>query len=180
MSATTASTLPTGVLVQPLTPYIDARGSFLELFRKEWALPIEPVQWNAVTSHAKVLRGVHVHIRHDDYLSVPLGRASVGLRDLRRGSPTEGLACVVELGGESAAAIAIPHGVAHGFFFHEFSLHIYAVSRYWDHADELACRWDDPALEIPWPMQTAQVSARDAAAQSLSELLAELAPSQPL
>jgi dTDP-4-dehydrorhamnose 3,5-epimerase len=86
----------------------------------------------------------------------------------------------VELGGESAAAIAIPHGVAHGFFFHEFSLHIYAVSRYWDHADELACRWDDPALEIPWPMQTAQVSARDAAAQSLSELLAELAPSQPL
>lgn len=180
MSATTAWTLPTGVLMQPLTPYIDARGSFLELFRSEWPLPVEPVQWNAVQSNAGVLRGVHVHIRHDDYLTLPLGRASVGLRDLRRGSPTEGLACLVELSGDRPAGIAIPHGVAHGFFFHEHSLHVYAVSRYWDHADELACRWDDPALEIPWPTRTAVVSDRDATAQSLSELLDELEPSQPL
>ena len=55
------------------------------------------MQWNAVWSEAGVLRGVHVHIRHDDYLTVPVGRASVGLRDLRRGSPTEGLSALVEL-----------------------------------------------------------------------------------
>ena len=92
----------------------------------------EPVQWNTVSSEAGDLRGVHVHVRHDDYLTMPVGRTSVGLRDLRRGSPTEGLAVLVELGREQPAALVIPHGVAHGFYFHEPSLHVYAVSEYWE------------------------------------------------
>ena len=29
-------------------------------------------------------RGVHVHIRHVDYLTLPIGLASIGLRDLRQ------------------------------------------------------------------------------------------------
>ena len=58
---------------------------------------------------------------------------------------------IVELDGERPAALAIPHGVAHGFYFHEPSLHVYAVSAYWDPEDELGCHWADPDLEIPWP-----------------------------
>jgi dTDP-4-dehydrorhamnose 3,5-epimerase len=132
---------------------------------------VHPVQWNAVTSETGVLRGVHVHPRHDDYLVIVKGRGTVGLRDLRRGSPTEGLATTVEMHGAHPSALIIPHGVAHGFYFHEPSLHIYAVSHYWDPADELGCRWDDPALEIPWPVTEARVSERDAALPGLDSLL---------
>ncbi|HMI81611.1 MAG TPA: dTDP-4-dehydrorhamnose 3,5-epimerase family protein, partial [Solirubrobacterales bacterium] len=110
---------------------------------------------------------------HDDYLTVVRGRATVGLRDLRPGSPTEGLATCVELGEERPAALAIPHGVAHGFYFHELSTHVYAVSHYWDMADELGCRWDDPALEIPWPQRQAHISPRDQELPPLEALLAE-------
>jgi dTDP-4-dehydrorhamnose 3,5-epimerase len=172
--------LPHGTVFVPLTTHADERGVFTELYRVEWGTGVKPVQWNAVRSEAGVLRGVHVHLRHDDYLTVPVGRAAIGLRDLRRGSPTEGLASVVELGGESPGALVIPHGVAHGFYFHEPSLHVYAVTEYWDPSDELSCHWADPELEIPWPAETARVSERDAQSQSLQELLAQLEPSQPI
>lgn len=172
--------LPAGTLLRPLEPHLDERGSFTELYRAEWGTGVRPIQWNAVRSEAGVLRGVHVHPRHDDYLTVPVGRADVGLRDLRRGSPTEGLSALVQLGGERPAALVIPHGVAHGFYFHEPSLHVYAVSEYWDPTDELGCRWDDPELEIPWPVPSARVSERDAASQPLRALLDELEPLQPI
>jgi dTDP-4-dehydrorhamnose 3,5-epimerase len=172
--------LPAGTLVRPLQPHRDDRGSFTELYRAEWETGVSPVQWNAVRSEAGVLRGVHVHVRHDDYLTVPIGRAAVGLRDLRSGSPTEGLSALVELGGDQAAALVIPHGVAHGFYFLEPSLHVYAVTEYWDLRDELGCRWDDPELEIPWPAHSARVSERDAASQPLHALVAELEPWQPI
>src|SRR3954469_20721871 len=104
----TVATLPAGTVLHPLEAHADERGVFTELYRREWDLGTEPVQWNAVWSEAGVLRGVHVHARHDDYLTVPVGRASVGLKDLRRGSPTEGLAALVELGRDAPAALVIP------------------------------------------------------------------------
>ena len=166
--------LPHGLLLSPLEPHRDDRGTFLELYREEWSTNVDPIQWNAVHSNAGVLRGVHVHPRHDDYLTIVRGRATVGLRDLRDGSPTEDASACVELSEERPTAISIPHGVAHGFYFQEPSTHIYSVSHYWDMADELGCRWDDPGLEIPWPQREAQISPRDAALPSLDVLLGEL------
>lgn len=164
------SGLPPGVGVLRLRDHADERGVFTELFRNEWALGAAPVQWNAVRSAAGVLRGVHVHPRHDDYLTVVFGRASIGLRDLRPGAEAEGSGCVVALDAREPTAILIPHGVAHGFLFHVDSIHVYAVSHTWDPADELGCRWDDPDLAIPWPNAPTLVSERDASLPTLAEL----------
>lgn len=87
---------------------------------------------------------------------------------------------MVELSGLRLHALTIPHGVAHGFFFHEPSLHVYSVSEYWDLADELGCRWDDPALGIPWPDDDPVISARDAELGSLAELSVELSAAEQL
>ena len=177
---TAALTLPAGCSLRRLATHRDGRGSFTELFRREWETGADPVQWNVVRSEPGVLRGVHVHIRHDDYLTLPQGRATIGLRDLRRDSSTSGLSALVELRGDDLQALTIPHGVAHGFLFHEPSLHVYAVTRYWDPDDELACHWADPDLELAWPERPALVAPRDEAAQPLSDLLAQLEPWQPL
>jgi dTDP-4-dehydrorhamnose 3,5-epimerase len=166
------SMLPSGVTVRRLTPHRDARGTFTELFRASWELTTAPVQWNVVASDKNVLRGVHAHWRHDDYLTLVAGRATIGLHDLRDDSPTGGRGAAVELLAAEPAGIVIPTGVAHGFYFHEPSIHVYAVSHYWDTADELGCRWDDPGLGIDWPCAEPRLSERDRGLGTLSELRA--------
>lgn len=166
--------LPAGVELRRLEPHADDRGSFTELFREAWPGAVRPRQWNAVRSEAGVVRGVHVHVVHDDYFVLLSGRASVGLRDMRPASPTAGMVALVEVSGDDPQALTIPHGVAHGFHFHEPSLHVYAVTEYWSDDDELGCRYDDPDLGIPWAPGAALVSARDRDAPPFTTLVDEL------
>jgi dTDP-4-dehydrorhamnose 3,5-epimerase len=168
--------LPDGVGVRVLDTHSDPRGAFTELFRDEWATGVAPVQWNAVRSQAGVLRGVHCHPLHADALVVPKGRMRLGLADLRPGSATEGRACLLELSGDPMQLVTIPPGVAHGFYFPEPSLHVYAVDRVWDPVGELGCRWDDPGLGIDWgDVRGPLLSARDAALGTLGRLRAAMA-----
>jgi len=165
-----------GVRVRHLLVHADARGSLTELFRDEWDTGFEPIQWNLSHSEANVLRGVHVHPRHTDYLILIQGHASVGLRDLRRGSSTEGMVALIDMRGERPSALTIPPGVAHGFLYHQPSTHIYGMSEYWDPADEIGCHWADPTLAIPWPITEALLSERDASAPPLAEILDLIPP----
>lgn len=169
-----------GVHLRRFDTHSDHRGTFSEVFRSSWQVGTEPVQWNVVSSGGDVLRGVHVHVRHSDYLAVVAGRATIGLKDLRAGSPTHNATALVPMSSGTFGGLTIPPGVAHGFWFHEPSIHIYAVSHYWDPEDELGCHWADPDLAIPWPQGAVTLSARDEAAQPLSDLLAELEPFQAL
>lgn len=167
-----------GMQRHPLTPHRDARGCFTELLRESWGLGPRAIQWNVVRSAPGTVRGVHVHIRHLDYWSLVDGRATVGFRDLRTHSPTAGLSGELHLSGDLPEILVIPPGVAHGFQFHGASIHIYAVTHYWDMADELGCKWDDPALGIAWPARKALLSPRDQGAGLLGDLLKELEPHQ--
>src|SRR5437868_3513527 len=127
--------LAEGVLVEDLARQVDHRGDLTEIFRATSYPDAAMVQWNAVRSDANVLRGVHCHRRHHDVIVVVQGRAAIGLQDLRPSSRTVGAAAVVEVGGDAPVSIAIPPGVAHGFYFFEPSLHVYGVSEFWDVAD---------------------------------------------
>ena len=154
--------------------HADHRGELTELFRAEWQTGPTPVQWNFGRSQPNVLRGVHVHPRHDDYLIVLQNRMAVGLQDLRRDSPTHNLASMVELEGSCLSAIHIPHGVAHGFYCPSEALYVYGVTSYWDPLDELRCRWDDPELGLRWPTDAPVLSAADTAAGTLSAMKRDL------
>lgn len=176
---TNPSRLPEGVYLHSLVIYRDLRGSFTEVFRDEWRPTVKPVQWNAIFSEKNVLRGVHVHITHDDSLILLQGRVCIGLRDLRPGSPSEGMATIIEVASEAPTSLFIPHGVAHGFYCIEPSWQLLAVTEYWDPADELGCHWADPALGIPWPFQKEPVlSERDAQLPSLTAMSATIPPYQ--
>lgn len=164
--------LPEGVEVRSLKPHADSRGVFTELFRGEWATGIVPVQWNAVHSKAGVLRGVHVHARHTDYLTVVAGAMLLGLYDLRPGSPTSGLSAMISLGESQPSAVTVPAGVCHGFYFATPSVHIYAVSEYWDGTDELSCRFDAPELGLSWPDARPILSDQDRLAGSFASMRA--------
>jgi dTDP-4-dehydrorhamnose 3,5-epimerase len=152
----------------------DERGAFTEIFRREWGPGVDPLQWNVVRSASRVLRGVHVHVRHSDYLVVVAGRMRLGLYDLRRDSPTGGRALRLDLDGDAPSAVVIPPGVAHGFYFPEPGIHVYSVSEYWNPAEEMGCHFADPALGIDWGLEGEPIlSPRDAALPPLVELAAK-------
>ena len=80
--------LPQGVTLSVLKTHADPRGTLTEIFREDWAAGFSPRQWNVSHSHANVLRGLHLHLRHQDYLVLLQGRMSIALYDARPASPT--------------------------------------------------------------------------------------------
>ena len=170
--APSATALPEGVEIRSLEPHDDDRGRFTEIHRDSWMSGDRPVQWNLVRSTEGVLRGVHVHRHHGDVLTVAAGQLVLGLVDLRSGTPER--ATTLTLDAEKPQLVSIPPGVAHGFWFPTASIHVYAVSDYFNPADELGCRWDDPGLGIPWSPDDARISDRDAALPPLARLLEDL------
>ena len=116
------------------------------------------------------LRGVHLHFRHTDYLVVLSGRFIFGLRDLRREAGSFGRTAMLEMTG---GALLIPPGIAHGFHCVEAGTLVYGLTHKWDVEDDLACRWDDPDLGLPFPAVAPILSARDRDAGSLQALLTQ-------
>ncbi|MCB0160640.1 MAG: dTDP-4-dehydrorhamnose 3,5-epimerase family protein [Caldilineaceae bacterium] len=163
MTEIIASAAIHGVKFTKLRAFGDARGRFLETFRKEW-FPERTwaiVQTNRSDSVAGVLRGLHYHFKQVDYWYVPHGRIRVGLADLRQGSPTQGASQVIEIGDDNQMGVFIPTGVAHGFYALTDATLTYLVDNYYDGADELGVAWNDPTLAVPWHVDAPLLSARD-------------------
>lgn len=133
---------------------LDERGSFTEIFYDTWETGIQPRQWSVVKSKARVLRGMHIHLKHDEYICVLQGRACIGLYDLRKESRTYRSHALIEVGGETPAFISFPRGILHGWYFYEPSIHVQAISNTFDEygdTDNWGCFFADPGLGIPWP-----------------------------
>jgi len=128
-SATNDMALPLGVRIRPLEPHYDRRGWLVEAFRESWAPGVEGAQVNITWSRAGTLRGSHVHGIHSDYFVLASGRAAVGIRDVRKRSPTFGITAVVELSSESPSAMSVPPGVLHGLYFPVDSILLTVESR---------------------------------------------------
>lgn len=168
------SALPWRVEVHPIAEHQDDRGSFREIYRQSWSGHGPSVQWNVVRSRGNVLRGVHAHVRHVDYLTMADGEMILGLHDPRPASPSYGRSILLRLEAEDPHLVVVPPGVCHGFFFAEPAVHIYGVSEYWDGLDEFGCAWDDPALNLAWPCEAPVLSDRDRTAGTYAELCASL------
>jgi dTDP-4-dehydrorhamnose 3,5-epimerase len=170
-----------GVRLYSLIPNEDARGSFTECCREQWLDGPRSVQLNLVRSVPGTLRGIHVHVRHSDYLTVVDGVMQVCLGDLRAASPSFGCWDVVRFAAGEPRAVYIPPGVAHGFYFPVATTHLYGMSEYWCPEEEMGCHWADPALDLAWSVPDDPiVSARDARLGSLDALLRQMEPYQSL
>jgi len=92
--------------------------------------------------------------------------------DIRKGSETYGKWAGYELSAENGAQLFIPAGFAHGFAtLQPNSEIIYKCTDYYAPETEGALRWDDPAIDIDWPLQGAAIlSDKDAVAPTLADL----------
>jgi dTDP-4-dehydrorhamnose 3,5-epimerase len=165
-----------GVELRELASHKDGRGDFSEFFSTGWDGAVSPAQWSVVTSVPGVLRGMHLHRRHDEGFLLLRGRAHVGLRDIRPGSPTEGVSSLFEFSADPLVYLTFPRGIVHGWTFPAPSIHLQSVSETYGAYggdDNLGCHWSDPALDIPWPKRPTVVAPRAKAFGSLGELIAD-------
>ena len=152
-----------GVRLYNLKQYPDRRGSFFELFRKEWLPEVfgDRIQVNCSRSKAGVIRGLHYHKHQWDFWIPISGRMTAGLADLRKDSSTYGRSLSLELDPENPPGLLIPPGVAHGFAAATDLIMVYVVSNYFDSTDELGIAWNDPVISIKWGIENPVVSERD-------------------
>ena len=162
MATIAPSEIIRGVVVVTPDVHGDARGRFVETYRRAW-FPEgrEMIQGNRSDKLAGALVGLHYHLHQADYWYVPRGRALVVLHDLRVGSPTDGATLTLEIGEHDHRGVYIPPGVAHGFAALTDLTITYLVDQYYNPADELGVAWNDPALGVAWPVAEPVLSARD-------------------
>ncbi|GIH22355.1 dTDP-4-dehydrorhamnose 3,5-epimerase [Acrocarpospora phusangensis] len=171
-----------GVLLFVPEPYRDERGLFTRTFdamiaQKAGLDPAAFIQDSQSRSRQGVVRGMHGRSGRGEAKLVRCARGAVFdvLVDARPDSPTFGRQTSVRLDDESFVTLYVPPGLLHGFqALTEVTDVCYRIDREHDPSEDLAVRFDDPELGIPWPLPAAMISERDRTAGSWAELRARL------
>jgi len=138
----------------------DERGYFFESYNKlklqERGIEIDFVQDNESKSEHGVLRGLH--FQTGDAAQTKLVRCVKGkiidvAVDIRPDSPTYLQHVMVELSEENKKQLLIHKDCAHGFIvLSDEAIVQYKVDAYYAPDKEGSIIWNDPALNITWPL----------------------------
>lgn len=171
-----------GVWVIEPKVFKDDRGYFFEAFKKEefenQIGSVQFIQDNESKSSYGVLRGLHYQkgaCSQAKLVRVIWGKVLDVAVDLRKSSPTFGQHVAVELSEENKKQFFIPRGFAHGFLvLSEEAVFTYKVDNPYAPQSEASILFNDPTLNIHWPIKKEQIimSEKDKAAVSFE--LAEL------
>lgn len=172
-----------GLLVIEPTVHGDSRGFFMESWNArrytEAGLPGNFVQSNLSRSGPGVIRGLHFQYPQPQgkLVSVLEGRVFDVAVDIRHDSPTFRQWAGVELSSENHLQMYLPEGFAHGFcVLSDGALVTYLCTSEYRAEYDRAIAWDDPDLDIRWPVEGGRLSAKDAAAPRLADVPVDLLP----
>jgi len=165
------------VIIEPKV-FGDERGFFLETFQADRysdlaGITLPFVQDNHSRSSKDVLRGLHFQKTKPQGKLVRVVRGEVYdvAVDIRSGSATYGQWEAVILSEENKTQFWVPPGFAHGFVvLSETADFEYKCTEYYDPSDEGSLLWNDPDLNIPWPIENPKLSEKDANAPLLADL----------
>lgn len=159
--------IPEVLIVEPKV-FGDDRGFFLETYHQaryvEHGINATFIQDNHSRSQKGVLRGLHCQLQHAQGKLVSVTRGCVFdvAIDIRHGSPTFGHSVSVILDDKSHQQFYIPPGFAHGFcVISEVADFTYKCTDYYHPEAEIGVRFDDPDLNIQWPVENPLLSEKD-------------------
>ena len=170
----TRTRIPDVWLIEPRV-FGDERGFFFESFNEQAfnaatgnTLPF--VQDNHSKSTKGVLRGLHYQLpprAQGKLVRVIQGEVFDVAVDIRKGSLTYGQWIAETLSADNKKQLWIPPGFAHGFLtLSDTAEFLYKTTDTWSPEHERAIIWNDPALNINWPLNgvTPTLAPKDAAA----------------
>lgn len=172
-----------GLLVFEPVVHGDERGFFMETWNatryRDAGLPDRFVQSNVSRSGAGVIRGLHYQNPEPQgkLVSVLEGSVFDVAVDIRTDSPTFRQWAGVELSAANRRQMYIPEGFAHGFcVLGESALLSYLCTAAYRAEFDAAIAWNDPDLAIRWPVESGQLSPKDANAPRLADIPLEKLP----
>lgn len=162
--------IPDVKIIEPKV-FGDERGFFLETFRTDWfkehCADVEFVQDNHSKSRQGILRGLHYQLEQTQgkLVRVVSGEVFDVAVDMRKESPTYGKWVGVLLSATNHRQLWVPAGFAHGFYVtSESAEFVYKCTDYYHPHSEVSVRYDDPTLDISWPLvngESPSLSAKD-------------------
>lgn len=171
------TSIPDVLLIEPKV-FGDERGFFFESFsQRQWQqltwLNTVFVQHNHSRSVKNVLRGLHYQIQQPQgkLVRVVQGEVFDVAVDIRRSSPTFGQWVGEILSAENKKQFWVPEGFAHGFLvLSESAEFLYLTTNYYAPEHDRAIIWNDPDLNIAWPLTgEPALSAKDKQARLFRE-----------
>jgi len=153
------------VIARPAFP--DERGFFKEVFRKnefqkETKINFSPLQWNHSLSLPGVIRGLHAE--NWNKLVYPVtGSIFIAIVDIRPKSKTFAKVETFTLTSKNRHALYISKGLANSICVigDQPVNYLYLVDAYYDGSDTRAIAYNDPDLNITWPIKNPLISQRD-------------------
>ena len=153
-----------GPLIIKTKIYNDKRGFLKETFRnnlfKNIKFPFDIMS----SSKKKVLRGLHIQTDKSQakIITVTHGKIFDVAVDLRKKSKTFGQYISIILSENSDFSIYIPKGFAHGFLCLSKRCTVnYKCSEYRYSKSEKTLSWNDPKVNIKWPVLNPILSEKD-------------------
>ena len=162
-----------GLLIVRSQVYKDKRGYLREVFRKDILNKNFPFD---IMSYSKknVLRGLHFQSKFQQakLITVTHGKVLDVAVDLRKNSKTFGKYFSVIISQNDNFSFYIPENFAHGFVCLSKSCTInYRCSKFINFKYEKTLAWNDPDVNIKWPIKNPVLSEKDKSKnQSLREL----------
>ena len=156
----------------------DQRGFFLETYEQKryqemLNINLTFVQDNHSRSQKNVLRGLHFQKENPQGKLVRVVRGEVFdvAVDIRKDSSTYGKWVGVILSEDNKSQLWIPPGLAHGFLvLSDIADFEYKCTNYYDPNSERCLLWNDPTVNINWPISTPILSDKDRLGKTLQEL----------
>ena len=147
-----------GVKIKEITKFLDERGSFGEIYRKDWSDFVEEgdeiVQANLSYSYPGMIRAWHRHHQGQvDYFITVRGSTKICAYDNLENSQTRGQLDEIISSEEKVQCVRIPGNYYHGFksIGHDPALVVYLTTRLYDYKnpDEERRPWNDPSIIDP-------------------------------
>ena len=168
--------IPEVILVETQS-FSDHRGFFLENFKTSSfvsnGINTKFVQDNVSHSLHGVLRGLHYQKNpkvQAKLVTVLRGEIFDVAIDIRKNSPTFGQWIGEILSDENHKSLYIPEGFAHGFCVLSAEADvIYKVNNEYSPENERGILWNDPQIDIMWPIDTPLLHEKDSALPILED-----------
>lgn len=154
------------LLIEPPSIFHDFRGTYVETYNeeqyKEAGINVDFIQDDISVSWKNVLRGIHGDAVTWKLVSCYYGKFYMVVVNWNEASSQFGEWVSFELSDENRLQVLIPPNFGSGHVvLSDMAIFHYKQSTYYNRARQFTILWNDPKLNIQWPVSNPILSKRD-------------------